>query len=49
VIEFGALGSYADAREGELNDTIELLKNTERPLLVVYIHGWLNTATSRQL
>jgi pimeloyl-ACP methyl ester carboxylesterase len=46
VIEFGELGSYADAREGELNNTIELLKNTERPLLVVYIHGWLNNATS---
>jgi hypothetical protein len=46
VIEFGELGSYADAREGELNDTVELLKNTERPLLVVYIHGWLNNATS---
>ena len=22
------------------------MKNTERPLLVVYIHGWLNNATS---
>jgi hypothetical protein len=33
VIEFGELGSYADAREGELTDAIELLKKTERPLL----------------
>ncbi|MGA8654807.1 MAG: hypothetical protein WB586_01545 [Chthoniobacterales bacterium] len=46
AIEFGELGSYADAYKGELNNTIQLLKNTERPLLVVYIHGWLNNATS---
>jgi hypothetical protein len=46
AIEFGELGSYADAYKGELNNTIQLLKSTERPLLVVYIHGWLNNATS---
>jgi pimeloyl-ACP methyl ester carboxylesterase len=46
ALEFGELGSYADASGGELNNTIELLKNTERPLLVVYIHGWLNNAKS---
>ena len=46
AIEFGELGSYADAKKGELNNTIQLLKNTERPLLVIYIHGWLNNATS---
>jgi hypothetical protein len=46
AIEFGELGSYADPSKGELNNTIQLLKNTERPLLVVYIHGWLNNATS---
>ncbi|MBV9999809.1 MAG: hypothetical protein JO015_11945 [Verrucomicrobia bacterium] len=46
AIEFGELGSYADASQGELNNTIQLLKSTERPLLVVYIHGWLNNATS---
>ncbi len=49
AIEFGELGSYADADKGELNNTIQLLKNTERPLLVVYIHGWLNNATSGDL
>ena len=37
AIEFGELGSYADPCKGELNNTIQLLKNTERPLLVVYI------------
>jgi hypothetical protein len=46
AIEFGELGSYADAYQGELNNTIQLLRDTERPLLVVYIHGWLNNATS---
>jgi len=46
AIEFGELGSYADPYKGELNNTIQLLRNTERPLLVVYIHGWLNNATS---
>src|SRR5260221_13564741 len=39
AIEFGELGSYADPYKGELNNTIQLLRNTERPLLVVYIHG----------
>jgi pimeloyl-ACP methyl ester carboxylesterase len=46
AIEYGELGSYADDSKGELDNTIQLLKNTERPLLVVYIHGWLNNATS---
>jgi hypothetical protein len=46
AIEFGELGSYADADKGELDNTIRLLQKTERPLLVVYIHGWLNNATS---
>jgi hypothetical protein len=46
AIEFGELGSYADPAKGELDKTIELLKNTQRPLLVVYIHGWLNNITS---
>jgi pimeloyl-ACP methyl ester carboxylesterase len=46
AIEFGELGSYADPSAGELKKTIQLLKDTERPLLVVFIHGWLNNATS---
>ena len=46
AIEFGELGSYADPYKGELNNAIQLLRNTERPLLVVYIHGWLNNSTS---
>jgi pimeloyl-ACP methyl ester carboxylesterase len=46
AIEFGELGSYADPSKGELSSTIKLLKQTERPLLVVYIHGWLNNVTS---
>ena len=46
AIEFGELGSYGDPYKDELKNTIQLLRNTERPLLVVYIHGWLNNATS---
>jgi len=46
AIEFGELGSYADPSAGELKKTIQLLKSTERPLLVVFIHGWLNNAIS---
>ena len=49
VIEFGELGSYADPFRRELQDTIQLLKKADRPLLVVYIHGWLNNATSDDL
>src|SRR3984893_9444930 len=40
AIEFGELGSYGDPYKDELKNTIQLLRNTERPLLVVYIHGW---------
>jgi pimeloyl-ACP methyl ester carboxylesterase len=46
VIEFGELGSYADPFRHELQNTIQLLEKADRPLLVVYIHGWLNNATS---
>jgi pimeloyl-ACP methyl ester carboxylesterase len=46
VIEFGELGSYADPFRQELHNTIQLLQKADRPLLVVYIHGWLNNATS---
>jgi hypothetical protein len=46
AVEFGELGSYSDPTKVELRNTIELLKKTDRPLLVVYIHGWLNNATS---
>jgi hypothetical protein len=46
AIEFGELGSYADPYRRELQDTIQLLRKADRPLLVVYIHGWLNNATS---
>jgi pimeloyl-ACP methyl ester carboxylesterase len=46
VIEFGELGSYADPFRHELQNTVQLLEKADRPLLVVYIHGWLNNATS---
>jgi len=40
AIEFGELGSYSDPTGHELNNTIQLLKNRERPWLVVFIQGW---------
>jgi pimeloyl-ACP methyl ester carboxylesterase len=46
AIEFGELGSYADPYGRELSNAIDLLRSTDRPLLVVYIHGWHNSATS---
>ena len=46
AVEFGELGSYADPFGRELHNTIQLLQAVDRPLLVVYIHGWLNNATS---
>ena len=49
MIEFGELGSYADPYRHELQNTIQLLRQADRPLLVVYIHGWLNNATSNDV
>ena len=46
AIEFGELGSYGDPYGIELSNAIDLLRSTDRPLLVVYIHGWHNSATS---
>ncbi len=46
AIEFGELGSYADPYGRELSNALDLLRSTARPLLVVYIHGWHNSATS---
>jgi hypothetical protein len=32
--------TLSDPTGHEFNNTIQLLKNTERPLLVVFIDGW---------
>ena len=49
VLEFGEFGSYADPSMAQKEDDIKLLRNTPRPLLVMYIHGWHNNVTSRDV
>jgi pimeloyl-ACP methyl ester carboxylesterase len=46
VLEFGEFGSYTDPTLNEVSNAINLVKRTERPLLVIYIHGWHNDVTS---
>jgi hypothetical protein len=46
VLEFGEFGSYSDPTLRELSNAINLVRRTERPLLVIYIHGWHNDVTS---
>jgi len=46
VLEFGEFGSYSDPALNESSNAINLVKHTERPLLVIYIHGWHNDVTS---
>jgi pimeloyl-ACP methyl ester carboxylesterase len=43
-LEFGEFGSYKDP--SELANARDLVRNTENPFLVIYIHGWHNDATS---
>jgi pimeloyl-ACP methyl ester carboxylesterase len=46
VVEFGEFGSYADPKLHQINTAIDLIRNIQRPLLVIYIHGWHNHVTS---
>lgn len=43
-IEFGEQGSYQDP--SQLQHAIEIIKSTQRPLVVTYVHGWQNNARS---
>ena len=43
-IEFGEQGSYQDF--SQLQNAIELVKKTPRPLVITYVHGWHNNAGS---
>lgn len=49
VVEFGEFGSYADPNLHQINAAIDLVRNIERPLLVIYIHGWHNYVTSKDV
>ena len=43
-IEFGEQGSYQDG--SQLERAVKVIKETERPLVVTYVHGWQNNAVS---
>ena len=46
-IEFGDQGSPLD--NSQRKAALEMIRKAERPLLFVYIHGWLNNANSRDV
>jgi hypothetical protein len=43
-IEFGEQGSYQDPTQ--LQNALDLIKRTPRPLVITYVHGWHNNAAS---
>jgi hypothetical protein len=43
-IEFGEQGSYQDATQ--LQNAVDLIKRTSRPLVITYVHGWHHGAAS---
>lgn len=43
-VEFGEQGSYQDPTQ--IENAVELIKSTPRPLVVTYVHGWQNNARS---
>ncbi|MEA3187272.1 MAG: hypothetical protein QOD99_1102 [Chthoniobacter sp.] len=43
-VEFGEQGSYQDPTQ--LENALQLIKETPRPLVVTYVHGWQNNAKS---
>ncbi len=43
-IEFGEQGSYQDS--SQLQNAIDLIQRTTRPLVITYVHGWHNNAGS---
>jgi hypothetical protein len=49
VLEFGEFGSYSDTSLSQKKDAIDLVKSTPQPLLVIYIHGWHNDVTSKDV
>ena len=49
VLEFGEFGSYSDTSLSQKRDAINLVKSTPQPLLVIYIHGWHNDVTSKDV
>jgi pimeloyl-ACP methyl ester carboxylesterase len=43
-IEFGEQGSHQDP--AQLKNALDLIQNTEKPLVITYLHGWQNNVES---
>jgi hypothetical protein len=43
-IEFGEQGSYQDPTQ--LKNALDLIRNTDKPLVITYVHGWQNNVQS---
>ncbi len=43
-IEFGEQGSYQDPTQ--LKNAVDLIRNTDKPLVITYVHGWQNNVQS---
>ena len=43
-IEFGEQGSYQDPTQ--LQNALDLIRVTEKPLVITYVHGWQNDVQS---
>jgi hypothetical protein len=43
-VEFGEQGSYQDPTQ--LQNAVDLIKRTARPLVITYVHGWHHGAQS---
>jgi len=43
-IEFGEQGSYQDPTQ--LQNALDLIRNTDKPLVITYVHGWQNNVES---
>jgi len=43
-VEFGEQGSYQDPTQ--LKNALDLIQNTEKPLVITYVHGWQNNVES---
>jgi pimeloyl-ACP methyl ester carboxylesterase len=46
-IEFGEQGSYQDPTQ--LQKAVELIENTDKPLVITYVHGWQNNVRSNDV
>jgi hypothetical protein len=46
-VEFGEQGSYQDPTQ--LQNAVDLIKRTPRPLVITYVHGWHHGADSRDV